>query len=93
MSQLWLVCYDIADPKQRRQAHDLLKNYGERVQWSVFECYLDERALQLLRAELVALLEGLEGSVRWYPLCAWCCHEIQWQGNGTITDEPEFYLV
>jgi CRISPR-associated protein Cas2 len=93
MKQLWIIAYDISDHQRRKMIHDILKNHGERVQWSVFECYLDEQTLQSLRTELAALIEQDEGSIRWYPLCAWCQREIESQGCGELNDDPEFYLV
>ena len=93
MSQLWMISYDVSDDKRRRQIHDRLTDHGERVQWSVFECFLDAQTRALLRSELQALLEDDEGSIRWYPLCEWCKHEVQHWGRGEVDDEPEFYLV
>lgn len=40
---MWFViAYDISDDRRRDQMADLLGRYGRRVQWSVFECHLDE---------------------------------------------------
>ena len=40
--RLYAVAYDIPDDTRRIKLASLLKSYGERVQLSVFECYLDE---------------------------------------------------
>ena len=45
--RLYAVAYDIPDDTRRVKLANLLKSYGERVQLSVFECYLDERLLDL----------------------------------------------
>ncbi|MCA9742068.1 CRISPR-associated endonuclease Cas2, partial [candidate division KSB1 bacterium] len=37
---LLLVSYDIVDDKQRTKLAKRLQNYGQRVQYSVFECDL-----------------------------------------------------
>ena len=34
---LYLVSYDISDDGRRRQAMEALKDFGRRVQYSVFE--------------------------------------------------------
>ncbi len=92
MSRLWMVAYDIEDDRSRRRVHDLLKDYGERVQYSVFECWLKDETQAELRNRLVAEVE--EGdSIRWYPLCVWCRSEVVWQGRGTPADDPGFYLL
>ena len=37
MRRLWMVCYDIEDDGVRQRVATILKGFGERVQWSVFE--------------------------------------------------------
>ena len=54
--RLYAVAYDIPDDTRRVKLANLLKSYGERVQLSVFECYLDER-----------LLEAAEGQAAFGP--------------------------
>ncbi|HOK77309.1 MAG TPA: CRISPR-associated endonuclease Cas2, partial [Verrucomicrobiota bacterium] len=39
---LTLVAYDISDHKRLANIAKVCENYGVRVQYSVFECYLDE---------------------------------------------------
>jgi CRISPR-associated protein Cas2 len=43
---LILVSYDVPDDRRRTRLAHALKDFGERVQYSVFECRLDERAQQ-----------------------------------------------
>ena len=45
-----IVCYDIASDKRRNKVAKKLKDFGERVQRSVFECILeDEKIKQLIK--------------------------------------------
>lgn len=53
--RLYIVAYDIADPKRWRRVFKLMKGYGEWVQLSVFQCRLTPPQ----HAELIALLDGL----------------------------------
>lgn len=48
----YLVCYDIRDPKRWRKCYKVIKGYGERIQYSVFKCFLSDRKLSELRWEL-----------------------------------------
>lgn len=92
MSRLWMIAYDISDDRNRRKAHEHLRNHGERVQYSVFECHLGDAELNALRARLIDLLD--EGdSLRCYPLCQWCRGRIDWQGTGFSTQDDDFFLV
>ena len=87
-----MIAYDIEDDGARRRIHNVLKDYGKRVQYSVFECWLDEPNLNGLRRQIDAQLDSGD-SVRWYPLCAWCRREVSWQGIGDAADDADFYLV
>jgi CRISPR-associated protein Cas2 len=41
----YLVSYDIPDDRRRTRLAKLLKDYGGRVQYSVFECLLNQELL------------------------------------------------
>lgn len=51
---LYLVTYDIRDPKRWRHVFKLMKGFGEWLQLSVFQCRMSRRR----HAELVHLLDG-----------------------------------
>jgi CRISPR-associated protein Cas2 len=52
---LYIVAYDIADPKRWRAIFKLMKGYGEWLQLSVFQCRLSARR----HAEMASLLDQL----------------------------------
>jgi len=87
-----MITYDIEDDRSRRRVHNILKNHGKRVQYSVFECWLNDDVMAILRMDVSQELETGD-TVRWYPLCAWCHKEITWQGTGTPADDPAFHLL
>lgn len=93
MNQLWAIYYDIVDDDTRRQVFDTLKNHGESVQLSVFECYLTLTQHQLLRQELLQLIDPKEDSLRWYPICRWCQKEIELLGKDKTIEDKGFYIV
>ena len=55
MEHLYIVVYDISDPKRWRRVFRLMQGYGEWVQLSVFQCRLSRRR----HAELVARIDDL----------------------------------
>lgn len=70
---LMLVTYDVAtaDAEGRRRLQRvarLCKNYGQRVQYSVFECQLDAAQWTALRSRLVAEIDREQDSLRFYRL-------------------------
>lgn len=52
---LYIVTYDISDPKRWRAVFNLMKGYGEWLQLSVFQCRLSRKR----HAELVATLDEI----------------------------------
>jgi CRISPR-associated protein Cas2 len=42
MRTTFIVCYDIADAKRLRRVFKICRNYGDHLQFSVFECDLSE---------------------------------------------------
>ena len=91
MTRLWLVSYDISDNKIRRHVYKLLKDYGKRVQYSVFECHLTDQQQAVLRTLLLAQIDS-DDSLRWYPLCVWCSDSVFFQGEGLPPDDEDYFL-
>lgn len=52
---LYIVTYDIRDPKRWRRVFRLMHGYGDWLQLSVFQCRLTRRR----HAELIALLDEI----------------------------------
>lgn len=93
MTRFWMVSYDIVEDRIRRKVSNTLKNYGERVQYSVFECRLEETQFVALRIALTDLLQKHD-SIRWYPLCRWCRDKIFRQGKGKSSyEEDEGFII
>lgn len=88
-----VVAYDITDNTRRLKVAATLKDYGERVQYSVFECLLDERKLESLIREVTELIEMEQDSVRIYRLCEGCRKEVRVYGRGVVTEEPSVFIV
>ena len=78
-----IVSYDIPEDRRRNRIHKELKNFGQWVQYSVFECDLDERQLARLRHRLEGLLKEDEDSIFFYRLCSAC--ESKTERLGTLT--------
>lgn len=54
---LYLVCYDIANPKRLYRVHRFLLGYKVGGQKSFFECWLTPSELRVVRAGLLARME------------------------------------
>lgn len=77
-----LVSYDISDDKRRRKVCKIMEGYGYRVQYSVFECELDDKKLKELWARLKPLVSKRgEESIRFYPLHSECADNVRVLGS------------
>ena len=88
-----IISYDIVDDKRRTKVLKLLKGYGTRVQYSVFECDLNAQQFARLGQELRAIIDGDTDSVRCYRLDAIAVAGIQILGIGRVTVEEPYILV
>jgi CRISPR-associated protein Cas2 len=52
---LYIVTYDISDPRRWRRVFGVMQGHGEWLQLSVFQCRLSGKR----HAELIALLDGI----------------------------------
>jgi CRISPR-associated protein Cas2 len=90
----YLVAYDIADDQRRSKVAKILEDFGDRVQYSVFEMEL-ERSEQ--RAEMQSRLEKVidpeRDSVRIYVLCQGCRAKVAILGQGEVYQDEEVYIV
>jgi CRISPR-associated protein Cas2 len=92
----WLVCYDVHDPARLRRAAKLLEGTGQRIQFSVFRCWLNPTQMQRLRWELTQILEPGD-DVLLIPLCARCVAGMETTHSALKTpdwpDTPEPYRI
>lgn len=52
MEHLFIISYDIAEPKRWRRVFRIMKGYGEWLQLSVFQCRLTRMRMVQLESEL-----------------------------------------
>ena len=88
-----IVCYDIASDKRRNKVAKKLKDFGERVQRSVFECILEDEKIKHLIKVITPLLDGEEDTLRIYKICKDCKKKTEIYGFGEITKDVEVYIV
>ncbi len=89
----YLVSYDIPDDKRRLKVANLLGDYGQRVQFSVFEVWLNDTLRQELLDKLKQRINAEEDSVRLYGLCAACQKKVTSLGQGTLPIAPGAVII
>ncbi|GAO73922.1 MULTISPECIES: CRISPR-associated endonuclease Cas2 [Meiothermus] len=87
--RFYTIAYDIPDDGRRVKVANVLKSFGERVQLSVFECWLAPGQLQQLKQLLQKKLELSQDSVRIYPIGG----TVEVLGLGRLTQSPDFLIL
>ncbi len=88
-----VVSYDIKDDKRRTKIHKILKDYGQWIQYSVFECNIDKASYLRLRARLDDVVElDKEDSIRFYFLCAEDVRRIERLGGEKPLSETVVFI-
>lgn len=88
-----VISYDIVRDKPRTNVHKLLRGYGSRVQYSVFECDLTTRQLAQIQRSVRTLLDPQTDSVRFYFLDPMAVQAIQILGIGRVSTNPLYDII
>lgn len=68
MRKTYLVCYDIRDDKRLSRVAKTMRAFGDRIQYSVFECQLNEMDLIRCRASLSEVIHHKQDQVLFVDL-------------------------
>jgi len=87
-----LVSYDVstmdrAGQRRLRRVSKACQNYGQRVQYSVFECIVDPAQWAKLRQKLINEIDTNEDSLRFYFLGAKWKKRIEHVGAKEALDQ------
>lgn len=92
MNRFYMICFDVSHPRRLRLVAGELENFGQRVQRSVFECWLDEDELFELKRRLTRHLDPQEDRLRYYSLCQADVKRIEIDGPGHLTTDIDYIL-
>ena len=88
-----MISYDVVDDKNRLRLMKFLKDYGDRVQKSVFECNLTAEVYQKVKTSVERIINKRKDRVRYYRICKGCVDRIEISGWGEATEDEEFVLI
>jgi CRISPR-associated protein Cas2 len=91
-----LVSYDVAEDeggkRRLRRIAKLCQNYGQRVQYSVFECLVDPEQWVTLKSRLTTVMNEKYDSLRFYYLGANWQRRVEHFGAKAVID-PEGTMI
>ena len=67
MRVVYIVCYDISDPRRLRKVFRAMKGAGDHLQLSVFLCRLSDRQKARLQAHLREIVDPESDQVLFVP--------------------------
>ena len=88
-----VISYDIPDDRRRNQLAKILKGFGTRVQYSVFEAHLTRSQFEQMQHAVASVIDPAKDSVRYYTLCGACVGRIEVPAVGDVTPDPEIIVV
>ena len=90
---LTLVAYDICDDKRLRAVARVCEDYGVRVQYSIFECHLEEAVFDQFWQQLQDEIDDSEDRLVAYKIDARCARETRTAGVMVCSEKVVCYLV
>jgi len=90
---LTVVAYDITEPKRLARVAKVCEDYGVRVQYSVFECRLDEDEFADFWLKLLEEIDDAEDRMVAYKIDARCARETLTAGTMVCSEKAVCYLV
>lgn len=88
-----IVAYDIADERRLARVAKIVKDYGVRVQKSIFEVSVDQKMFAEMKARVEDVIVPEKDGVKYFPLCEKCAGTVEIIGQGTFTDPDEEYYI
>jgi len=90
---LYIISYDIPNDKRRTKLARTLLDFGDRVQYSVFEAKLDRTLFDNLIKRMSSIIKESEDSVRIYPMCNSCENRVSILGQGKVFEDKDVYIL
>jgi len=90
---LTLVAYDIAQPKRLARVAKVCEDFGVRVQYSIFECHLEDSDFNEFWLRLLEEIDEEEDRIVAYRIDARSAKETLTAGTMVCSEKVVCYLV
>lgn len=88
-----IIAYDIADSKRLLRVAKIMEDYGQRVQYSIFEAALSPLHSDMMQRRVEKVINKEFDGVKYYPLCEKCLQRAVVLGIGGMPGVAGEYLV
>ncbi len=92
-----LITYDVSSEgdgaRRLRKVAKICRRYGQRVQYSVFECLVEPAQYELLKHELTSVIDVSRDSLRFYNLGKHWQKKVEHVGSKESYDPEGILLI
>ena len=88
-----IVAYDISSPQRIARVAKILKDYGVRVQKSIFEVSVTPFVFEEMKERIEAVIITENDGVKYFPVCEKCAGTLEIIGQGHYIDPDEEYYI
>ncbi len=88
-----LITYDIQEDRKRNRVAKILKDYGERVQKSVFECNINEKMLERMIKIIEKSINLENDGFRVYEMQECQKANVLIIGKGKVIDDDKDFQI
>jgi CRISPR-associated protein Cas2 len=88
-----IIVYDIPNNKKRTKLAHFLEGYGDRVQFSVFECFITLEEMRQLAEKVKTKVDPTEDNVRFYWLSSEAQSLVITIGSETPSAPANYFIV
>ena len=90
---IYMVCYDIRNPKRLQKTAKIIENYGLRIQYSFFQCEMSQSIMQRMKKEVLSIIDIKMDYFFIYPLCEACTRKAITDGTGDLVVLQSFEII
>jgi CRISPR-associated protein Cas2 len=92
-NMLYLIAYDVRDPRRLRAVAKTCLDYGIRVEYSVFECDLSDESFKMMWSDLCVAIDSDEDAILVYRICGSCVQRIKSMGTVFRPAKALIYMI
>jgi len=89
----YIISYDIPNTRRRTKLAKTLLDFGERVQYSVFEAELTDELYQKMHRRIKKQLVDNTDKLIIYRLCQNCLAQREQFGSGKVLEDKDVFIV
>jgi CRISPR-associated protein Cas2 len=89
----YIICYDVTEDHRRNRVADKLKDFGRRIQFSVFVADLDEALAHKMMEEVRREVDPEQDKIHVFLMCRACSAKTEVMGLAETPKDEPYYII